>query len=567
MLHNPQTAFLGLVFSMVLFILSNSVIANENPVDTLPQPVMPEVTPQPEIRIEEGEALKSEELRKRLEKQITPRRFAIRGVKTIDFSEVRDIFIPYANKAITVGKLVELSKSVTRLYQQRGYPLSFCYIPAQSFDKDIIQVVVVEGYVKDITISGNPGNTEAKIREIAGHMLQERPLTKATMERYSTTLSTLPGIKVRASLPLPKNPDGATNLVLDIKRKPIDLIGRVELIDPFTRGIVTLKSSGQTSLAEEVTFSTLVSKDDEEYYALTYAQPIGSEGMIMRLDGSTYDGTPTTNLGSDIKRQVSSDRAGIAFTYPFLLEKNRRFTGNVGFTATSFEDEIRNRLNGRMVTTSFDVRTFSMGGTYFAQSSTQSNVVRLNLSKGADALGAQISIKANFPTVLQNNPAKLDFSKALFNFEQKNSLKQGWGTAVSMTAQYSPDDLPLTEHVLFGGFQYGRAFSPGTLSGDKGWGVGLELNRTVPSSLKMLTYQLSRIQPYFLAEYARAYNKDNIEPLRTRIGSATLGLRLISNDPERARIDLSLSKAVEGGDGRNFFKNLGFGINFGIPFN
>jgi hemolysin activation/secretion protein len=547
--------------------LVSSVLANENPVDTLPQPTMPDVTPQPEITIEESEALKSEQLRQRLEKKITPASFAIRGVKTIDFSEVRDIFTPYANKSITVGELVELSKAVTRLYRQRGYPLSFSYIPAQSFDKEIVHVVVVEGYVKDITISGNPGNTEGKIREIAGHMLQERPLTQATMERYSTMLSTLPGIKVRASLPLPKNPDGATNLLLDIKRKPIDLIGRVELIDPFTRGIVTLKSSGLTSLAEEVTFSTLISKDDEEYYALSYAQPVGSEGMIMRLDGSMYDGNPTTDLGSDIERRVSSDRAGISFTYPFLLEKNRRFTGNMGLTATRFEDEIENRLNGRMVTSSFDVRTFSVGGTYFAQSRTQSNVARLNLSKGLDTLGAQKSLKANFPTVLQDNPAKLDFTKAVLNVEQKNLMQRGWGTSVSMAAQYSPDDVPLTEHVLFGGFQYGRAFSPGTLSGDAGWGVGMELNRTIPSALKLPFYEVSRIQPYLLAEYARAYNKDNVEPLRSRIGSATLGLRLISNDPERARIDLSLSKAIEGGDSRDFFKNLGLGINFGIPFN
>lgn len=567
MLHNRHKGFLRFALSLMLFILSSSVVANENPVDTLPQPAMPDITSQPEIMIEESAALKSEELRQRLERKITPASFAIRGVKAIDFSEVREIFMPHANKTMTLGELVELSKAVTRLYRARGYPLSFSYIPAQSFDKDIVHVVVVEGYVKDIAISGNPGNTEAKIREIARHMLQERPLTQATMERYSTMLSTLPGIKVRASLPLPKHPDGATNLLLDIKRKPIDLIGRVELIDPFTRGIVTLKSSGLTSLAEEVTISTLVSKDDEEYYALSYAQPIGSEGMIMRLDGSMYDGNPTADLGADIERRVSSDRAGIAFTYPFLLEKNRRFTGNAGLTAARFEDEIHNRSNGRMVTSSFDVRTFSVGGTYFAQSRTQSNVVRLNFSKGLDTLGAQKALKANFPTVLQDNPAKLDFSKVLFNFEQKNSLKQGWGTSVSMVAQYSPDDVPLTEHVLFGGFQYGRAFSPGTLSGDKGWGVGAELNRTVPASLKMLTYQFNRIQPYFLTEYARAYNKDNIAPLRNRIGSATLGLRLISNDPERARVDLSLSKAIEGGDVRDFFKNLGFGINFGIPFN
>jgi hemolysin activation/secretion protein len=567
MRSSHQEIPLILIVGLVLELLSGLVRANENPVDTLPQPELPRVIPQPELKIEESEASKSEKLRKRLEKKIRPASFAIRGVNTIDFSEVREIFAPYANRTMTVGELVELSKGVTQLYRQRGYPLSFCYIPAQNFDREIIHVVVVEGYVKDIVISGNPGNTEGKIREIAGQMLKEKPLTQTTMERYSSMLSTLPGIRVKASLPLPKSPDGATDLLLDIKRKPIDLIGRVELINPFRRGIVTLKSSGLTSLAEEVTFSTLVSKDDEEYYALTYAQPIGSEGLLMKLDGSIYDGNPTTDLGSEIDRRVSSDRAGISFSYPFLIERNRRFTGNVGLSATRFEDEIRNRQNGRIISSAFDVRTLSVGGTYLEQSPNRLNLLRLTFSKGLDFLGASKKQEANFPVALQDNPVELDFSKVLFNLEQKSYMKKGWGTSVSLAAQYSPDDLPLTEHILFGGFQYGRAFSPGRLSGDSGWGVGMELNRAIPSSLKLPFYQVSVLQPYLLAEYARVYNKDDVQQQRSRIGSATLGLRLISNDSERARIDIALSKAIVGGDVRNFFKNLSFGINFGIPFN
>lgn len=560
---SPGRAVIAVLIGSIL-INPPYLLAVENPVDTLPKAEAPKTRPQAEVQVEKQTQI-SPEVQKILETEVQPASFGIYGVKAVPFEEVSAFFAPYANKKITIAKIIELSNQVTAFYQQRGLPLSFCYIPAQNFNEPVITVVVIEGHIGSVKIEGNPGATEGKIREIIQPLLTEKPLTRATMERYTTMLGLLPGLKIQASLPLPQQMDGASELTLKVDRKPIEALGRLETVQPFTRGIFTVKASGNTSLAEEITASTLISAESEQYYALSYAQPIGKEGLIVRVDASDYDGKPTAELASGLGRKVNSQRLSIGLSYPLMLRQDKSLLLSASLTANNFEDEIRSKQSGAAITTTSDIRTVSVGASYSDTTARRGRRLQLSMSRGLDAMGASKEISTNFPSQPITSNIDLNFSKYLVNFVQRNYLDGAWGTSVSGTVQYSPDDLPITEKIQFGGYQHGRAYRPGRLVGDSGWGITLELNRTIPYNYTLPFYQMVGLQPYVLLESARIYEHTQTQELE-KMSSVSLGVRLISDQPDRTNLDFSISKAITSGGRSNALKDLAFGFNFGIPF-
>jgi hemolysin activation/secretion protein len=71
---------------------------------------------------------------------------------------------------------------------------------------------------------------------ITDHTVADRPLRRATFERYINVLGLLPGIKVAANVPPPQNTDGATTLKLNVERKPFDISVGVNFNQPGVQG-------------------------------------------------------------------------------------------------------------------------------------------------------------------------------------------------------------------------------------------------------------------------------------------------------------------------------------------
>lgn len=180
--------------------------ANGNPLDALPRIETPRGAPPVRVQIEP----QGERLQRLLDTHLTPAKIEIDGVKAVPFADIASHFSSFVGKDITIGQLVAAANDVTRLYQAHGYALSFAFVPAQTFAGGLVRVTVVEGYVSRVNIKGNPGHTEGTIRAIADRTRNERPLKRATFERYVNALGLLPGIKIAATVQPPKTTDGAT---------------------------------------------------------------------------------------------------------------------------------------------------------------------------------------------------------------------------------------------------------------------------------------------------------------------------------------------------------------------
>ncbi|SDH70416.1 ShlB/FhaC/HecB family hemolysin secretion/activation protein [Paraburkholderia phenazinium] len=508
-----------------------------NPMDSLPQVTAPDKGPNVTLQVQP----QAPQLQALLATHLTPSKFQVEGVKTIPFNDVAQRFTPLVGKDITIGDLIQVADGVTKLYQSRGYALSFAFIPAQNFENGVVRVTVVEGYVSEVKVTGNPGKEEEKILAIAEHIREDRPLRLATFERYINVLGILPGIKVAANVPPPQNTDGATTLELKVEHKPVNLSAGVNFDQPGVQGLLTATENGLTSLGEQLSVSALLPKgrDNVTYLAARGAVPIGSDGLVAKVDASHYRGNPVDNPGlpSYVQRTVINDKLGGSLAYPLLLSNSQSVIGTVSAYASHDEDDYQNQINGARIGLRSQVRVMQLQADYTSVQTGQVRKASVNVAQAFDILGASKSGESNVPGVVETNPVSLTFTRTGASFSQTNEWPLKIGTAVAMTGQYSPDSLPTSEQISFGAQHFAQGYEPGEASGDSGWGASVELNRAFTPGL---TY-LQTFTPYVSFDMARVYLHAGT-PSPSKLASIAFGFRI--TDKKYYTLDLSVGKAV-----------------------
>ncbi|MGI4812241.1 MAG: ShlB/FhaC/HecB family hemolysin secretion/activation protein [Janthinobacterium lividum] len=506
-----------------------------NPVATLPQVNAPAPPPKVTVAVQQP----NPQLQQLLATPVTPSAFQIQGIKSIPFAEVADRFKALVGHPTTVGQLIETANGITRMYQDAGYALSFCFVPAQSFENGVVKITAVEGYVGSVTISGDARNVEDKIRAIAAHIVADRPLKKSTFERYINVMSLLPGTQITANVAPPTMTDGATTLDLAVTRKRFTAGTGLNFNQPGIAGLLSASENGLLSLGEQLSVSALYppGRDHQTYYTLGYSQPIGSDGLVARLDASHYDGQPDTpGLPSILKRTVKQDKVGGTVSYPILLSNTRSVVAGVSAYGSYNEDRYQNVDTGAEIRLRSQVRVLQAQIAYADTKPTQTQQATFNIGHGFNLLGASTDYQSPGNTP---NPAPVDLNFTRFTgaFSQANSWPYQFGTAFNFAAQYSANTLPTPEQTTFGGQRFGLGYEPGEAGGDSGWGASFEINRSFAINYTYLTTLI----PYVSYDMARVYLHRGT-PVPAHLASVALGVRL--TDKRFYTLDLSLGRAV-----------------------
>jgi hemolysin activation/secretion protein len=508
-----------------------------NPLQALPQVTTPSTTPNVTVQVQQP----TSRLQQLLATHLKPSTVQIEGVKAIPFNEIAQRFTPLVGKDITIGQLIETANGVTKLYQDRGYALSFAFIPAQNFANGVVRVTVVEGYVANVKITGNPGKTEQKIREIAEHIRNERPLRRSTFERYVNTFGLLPGVKVVANVPPPTTTDGAATLTLNVERKAFNVSSGIDFNHPGVQALVTLTENGLTPFGEQLSISGLLPKgqDNQTYVTANGSVPIGSNGLVAGFIASHYHGNPVDNPGlpAYVRRTVINDKAGLSASYPLFLSNARTVMGSVTGYASHDENDYDNQINGADIGLSDQVRVLQAQIDYAEVSTGQVRRASVTVAKAFDFLGASKSADTNVPGATEVNPVSLDFVRTGASFSQSNDWPHTIGTKVAVIGQWSPVSLPTSEQISFGAQRFAMGYEPGEVSGDSGWAASFEINRPIT-----LTWRyLHTLTPYVSYDMARAYLHSGTE-IPSKLASIALGLRM--TDGKYYSLDLSVARAV-----------------------
>jgi hemolysin activation/secretion protein len=532
-----------------------------NPLQTLP--TLPTPSPVPRVHTQVQAPAESAQLQAVLAAPLTPRSFNVVGVHAVPFAEIQALFQPLVGKSVRVADVVAAANRVAEVYQKHGYALSFAFVPGQDFTQGRVRVLVVEGYVADVTVKGDAGNLDDRIRRIAEHIVHERPLRQATFERYLQVMGLLPGVHVAAQVPAPTTTDGATHLILTVTRTRYNVTNGADFTHPGLQSLLGLTEYGLTSLGEQLGLNVLlpVGPADERLVGLTYLQPLGSQGWQGKVSASHYEGSPDTDSGLPLNLQENEnlDQFSVGLSDPLFLSNHANLTLYGGLYATQLTTTYTNTLTGARLIQFNGIRGLDIKLDGVWTTDTRSRQLTVEVAHGFDALGASAHATLEVGNATLTTPADPSFTRYDVTFAQSNAWGNRFGTAFSVTGQYSPNSLPSTEQISFGGQRYGLAYDPGTAVGDYGWAAAAELNR----HYDFASPWLKQVTPYVIVQYAHV-GLNTGQPLVTNLGSAGVGVRW--TDKKHYAFDLTVAQPTAdkpiGATHRDPRLNLAFSYQF-----
>ncbi|WP_449430021.1 ShlB/FhaC/HecB family hemolysin secretion/activation protein [Pseudomonas putida] len=440
------------------------------------------------------------------------RKVRFEGGTVFALSDLRDHYQPLIGQQTTVAELQQFTERLTQRYRQDGYLLSYAYLPAQDYADGRVRVVLVEGYVHDYQLTGDIGPASAYLVQLLERLKAERPLTRATLDRYLGLAERVPGVTVQAELTAAEQPAGATRLSVQVRRKPFG--GSVTVSDGSRddgQALFNVYSNAHSRFAERLEASLLLPPGDDQahYQRLGYSQYLDAEGSQLLLSAARYRSRPRTPVrlqhGVDAYQQREGERYALGLAQPLIVRPDEWMAVTGRFYAASEHIEAL-----APVGSDTSVRAVSFEGDWRRADAGRLRIVSAGVYQGLDYLGA--GSDADYD---------LDFLRLRLSGLQSDRLHGNWQGVLSGMLAWSDDSLPDSERAVFGGQQFARGYPRDQAAGDKGWGVAYELNYSAgwgAGGLKL-------VQPYAVIDAAQAwYNGGPIED--ARLSSVALGVRV-----------------------------------------
>lgn len=221
-----------------------------------------------------------------------------KGNTVFSDAELNEIFNPKYNKTISLADLQELVDAITIKYRDKGYILSRAILPPQSIKNGIVTVQIIEGFISDVKISGNPGRTKRMIEQYGQHIEKSRPFKMQVLERDILLMNDIPGLTVHSVITPSKNIPGGADLTLIVER--MHASGYINYNNYGTRYIGpqqtavsgTIYSYGAPGDSNTVNYTTTARTTELQYYEFNHTQPFGINGLRWTLDGNYTETRP-----------------------------------------------------------------------------------------------------------------------------------------------------------------------------------------------------------------------------------------------------------------------------------
>lgn len=519
---------------------------NTNDIENnLPTPNLPPESYRPKVPETQLSAPTQQQLP--IDTRVQVNHVLIEGGTVYPFEEVAALFNPMVGREVSLRELLVAAESITKRYKADGYALSYAFVPAQDLSQGNVRVILVEGHISGHELRGEIGSARGYVDKLAAKLLQERPLTTRSFQRYTTLMAQIPGVTVRASVPPPTTTDGAVTLVTDVSRKPVSVSMAMDYDSrDDLQAVVSVASNSHTSVGEQVVVSALVppGEDHERYVRVDYSQFVSDEGTRLQASASRYRSDPKDQLvigGATTESHRDNQRLSLGVSHPFVASPTEMVTGVARIYSVDDEREFT-RLSPlperkRALVIDSKVRAVALEGEWKMAQANRLRILSGGLYQGIDDLGAKSEVRV-LDQKADIQLHDLDFTRLRLSGVQSDTFAGTWQSVISGALYWSDDSLPESEQVIFGDRNFGRGYPSDQAYGDKGWGLAYELNRSFARDGQWLRM----IQPYAAVDAARA--RFNAAGASSNLASAALGVRF----GDRRFYSLSLELARPLGD-------------------
>jgi hemolysin activation/secretion protein len=400
------------------------------------------------------------------------RSLRVTGSTVYDDAAFRPLYAEFLGRKLTLEELRTVSKRITKKYADDGYVISRAAPPEKDPDaQGTVVIRVIEGYIERVEWPATISRYRDFFSDYEAKITADRPLNVHTLQHYLDT-SDLPGLKFTYKWKALQPANGAFVLIVTITEKPLDLLVRVDNRGTSEKGpYQSLSSATFNNLFgqhESLTFAyaNTLKLDELEYLAGKYRQILNIEGFAFLLNETYSTGRPGADLRVfDYRFKSTNFETGLSYALARSLESNLTLSGLLFVSESSsnllglpFTDD---RLRGvRLALDGDSVDSFK-----------GNNQWNVTLSQGFKGLGST-QMGSGLASIANG---RSDFTKVEASANRTQKLSNGFSTYVSAMSQYGLNPELSGEQCGYGGRDFGRAFDPSQLSGDRCWMVLGEL--------------------------------------------------------------------------------------------
>lgn len=470
----------------------------------------------------EQQAVESSDFGPSADIRFTLKSIELEGVSAIDESELEALYRGMVGTEISVARLFDLAGLMSAYYRNAGYILSRVTVPAQEVVDGTVRLVAVEGYIENVTLDGESGPAKRLLQRLGNKIKRSKPLRAKDLERYMLLANDIPGVTATAVLRASETP-GATDLTIVLEHDKADaflsLNNRGSRFNGPLQGQLSANVNSLVGNASRTGVRVIGSGQLSELqlYEASHMHILGSEGTTIELIGRYTRSRPGGSL-SDLDIQSNSVFGQMILQHPVVRSRS-------GSLYVRGVVDIRNTetdILGEPFTED-RVRVVRAGATLdFVDRLNGINLLDVQVSRGLDVLNA-----TQTRTPFQSRAdAETDFVKVSASATRLQRVAPGVSILIDAAGQYTKDGLVASEEFAIGGNQFGRAFDPSEIAGDRAIAARTELrfDHTLDRGW------LKNIQLYAFGDYGIVWNQSTNGYVSTDLGSVGGGLRLTLSD-------------------------------------
>lgn len=422
-------------------------------------------------------------------------------------------------KEITLTQFYGIAAAITIKYRNDGYILTRAVVPPQEIIDGVAEIEVVEGYIDNVIIEGEPSGSMAQIEDKVQAILESQPLHADVLERNLLLLNDLPSMIAQSILRPSITTTGASELVIVLEEAKYSAALTADNRGSRFLGPYQFGASGRLDNvlglyeSTELEFVGTAQLSELKFAALTHTQQLGTDGTTLTIIGSITDTEPGSTLDV-LNVEGRSEAITATVSHPLIRSRRQNLSIVGGFDYRNSETDVLG------VTSSEDrIRSLFIGGTYdFIDEFRGITLLGGELRQGLNIFGASESGSAN----LSRAEGRSDYTKIVGSLRRKQTLAPGWSLSGAFTGQYAFSQLLASEECGLGGEEYGSAYDPFEISGDHCLAARFELQYGDASELEFLdSYEV-----YGFYDVGAVWQIDGADPEnRQSLASAGVGVR------------------------------------------
>ena len=418
-------------------------------------------------------------------------RVILEGNTVFSYSQLEPLFIKKINTEITVADLFQLVEDITNFYRNKGYILSRAILPPQHVENGIVVIRIIEGFVKNVSVIGNPRGAQGLVSAYGRRISEDRPIRVQTLEYYLLLANEIPGTTARAIISPSKTTVGASDLSLATYNSIVtgyfsyDNYGTRYIGPQEDTASISANSIFRSGDSTQVTYGTTPKGRELRYFDMNMNTPLGTEGIRWIFGGNDSRTRPLFTL-APLKIDGDAKTFYTIIQYPVIRSQSTSLTLSGSFNY--FDSQVLTIQNALLYRD--HIRPIQVGGTATISDRYRgNNLINFYLRKGLNFLGATTNTA---PTATTSRPGGSgDFTKMTFQASRLQQLFWRMSFFGLVQSQYAFNPLLTSEQFAYGGSQLGRGYDAAEIIGDRGLAGSGEMRLDFfPGKMLLQTLQL-----------------------------------------------------------------------------